>query len=173
MPFPKSVKTAAIVSQSLVVLWGVLSLFSNIFQDNLIEWYVGSYVIEDTDKIVSWAVIVFCIAALAVSVSNILICSRKTVHTPLVMASVTFGLMPVFLNIFRNRQLIVTAHLDGVGEVARLSAVQSIESILSYFLSVAMIITIAAGAVYAYAKKNCPEAEESTDVGEVYDIYNN
>ena len=168
MPFPKSVKAAAIVSQSLVVLWGVLSLFSNIFQDNLLKWYVDSYMVENTDKIVSWVVVVYCIAALIVSAANILICSRKTVHTPLVMASVTFGLMPVLLNILRNRQLIMTVHLGGVDEVARLNVVQNIESILSYFLSAAFMIKIAAGAVYAYAKKNCSESEETTEVCETY-----
>ena len=168
MPFPKSVKTAAIVSQSLVVLWGVLSLFSNIFQDNLIEWYVGSYVIEDTDKIVSWAVVVRCIVALVISGANILICSRKAVHTPLVMASVTTGIVPLIINGVQNRQVIMTAYSDGVDAVERLSVVMKIDSILSYFLSAAMIITIAAGAVYAYAKKNCPESEETTEAGEIY-----
>lgn len=173
MSFPKSVKIAAIVSQSLVVLWGILSLFSNIFQDNLLKWYVDSYMVENTDKIVSWVVVVRCIAALVISGANILICSRKTVNAPLVMTSVTAGSMPVFLSIFRNRQLIMTVYSDGADAVARLSAVQNIESILSYFLSAAMIITIAAGAVYVYAKKNCPEAEETAEAGEVYDIYNN
>ena len=168
MPFPKSVKIAAIVSQSLVVLWGVLGIFSNIFQDNLLKWYVDSYMVENTDKIVSWSVVVRCIAALVISGANILICSRKTVHTPVVMVSVTAGLMPAFANVLINRQLIMTAYSDGADAVARLSAVMKIDSILSYFLSVAMIITIAAGAVYAYAKKNCSEAEETTEAGEVY-----
>ena len=168
MPFPKSVKIAAIVSQSLVVLWGILSLFSNIFQDNLLKWYVDSYMIENTDKIVSWSVVVRCIAALVISVANILICSRKTVNTPVIMASVTTGKVPPIINGVQNRQLIMTAYSDGADAVARLSAVMKIDSILSYFLSAAMIITIAAGAVYAYAKKNCPESEETTEAGEVY-----
>lgn len=168
MPFPKSVKIAAIVSQSLVVLWGVLSIFSNIFQDNLLKWYVDSYMVENTDKIVSWSVVVYCIAALIVSAANILICSRKTVNTPVIMASVTTGIVPPIINGVQNRQLIMTAYSDGADAVARLSAVMKIDSILSYFLSAAMIITIAAGAVYAYAKKNCSEAEETTEVGETY-----
>ena len=167
MQFPKSVKIAAIVSQAIVVLWGVLSIFSNVFQDSLLKWYVDSYMIENTDKIVSWAVVVRCIAALVISVANILICSRKTVHTPLIMASVTTGIVPPIINGVQNRQLIMTAYSDGADAVARLSAVMKIDSILSYFLSAAMIITIAVGAIYAYAKKNCPE-EKSTEAGETY-----
>ena len=161
MPFPKSVKTAAIVSQAIVVLWAVLSVLANIFQDNLIESYMDGYLSETTDKITSWAVIVRCIAALIVSGANMLICSRKTVHTPVVMASVTAGLLPFAVNYIAARQAMITAHLEGANALARLSVVQQIGSTLAYFLSAALIITIAAGAVYSYARKNCPETDKA------------
>ena len=175
MPFPKSVKIAAIVSQAIVVLWAVLSLIASIFQDNLLIYYYNmeSYIMENTDKITSWAVIVRCIAALIVSGANILICSRKTVHAPIVMTSVTAGAMPLIVRIVTSRQLIVTAHLEGANALARLSVVQQIGSTLAYFLSTALVITVAAGAVYSYARANCPETDEFSESGEKYGIANN
>ena len=161
MPFPKSVRTAAIVSQAIVVLWAVLSFLSSFFQDNFLAYYADSYIIENTDKVTSWAVAVRCIAALAVSGANMLICSRKSVYMPVVMASVTAGLLPFAVSGMNTWQMMLTAHLEGADALARLSMVNQIESVLAYFLSAALIITIAAGAVYAYARKHCTEEEFS------------
>ena len=166
MPFPKSVKIAAIVSQAIIVLWVFLSVLANVFQNELLTLYMDRYVIENTDKITSWSVIVSCIAAIIVSGANMLICSRKTVYAPVVMASVTAGLLPFAGGGVKVWQTLLTAHSEGANALARMSGVQQIESYLSYFLSAAMVITIAAGAVYSYAKKNCPETKEFPQEGE-------
>ena len=162
MPFPKSVRIAAIVSQAIVVLWVVLSIIASVFQDKLLELYLDSYVIENTVKTGSWTVIVRCVAAIIASGANILMCSRKTVHTPVVMASVTAGLLPFVVNFISIRQRLIVS-MTSIDEFARLAAVEQIESPISYFLSAALVITIAAGAVYAFARKNCPETEEFSE----------
>ena len=173
MPFTKSARIAAIVSQAIVVLWAGLTVLSNLFQDKLLTLYMDSYVIENTDKITSRAVIVRCIAALIVSGANILICSRKTVYTPVVMASVTAGLLPFVVRGMTVWQTMMKAKFEGANVLARLNVVQQIESSIAYFFSAAMVITIAAGAVYAYARKNCPETEEFSQEGEAYAIADN
>ncbi|MCH5349957.1 MAG: hypothetical protein J1E40_11585 [Oscillospiraceae bacterium] len=168
MPFPKSVKIAAIASQSVIVLWVVLTVLASLFQDDLLKFYIDSSTIENTNRTGSWSVIIRCIAAIIVGVANMLICCKKTVHTPLIMTSVTAGLLPVVVNSVSIRQRLVVS-MDSIDEFTRLSAVLNMESILAYFLSAALLITIASGAVYAFAKKNCSEIKED----ESYEITNN
>ena len=173
MPFPKSVKIAAIVSQSLIVLWVISSIIASVFQDKLLELFMEPYAIESTNKIGSWSVCVSCAAAVIASAANILICSRKSVHTPLVMTSVTIGLLPFAVNYAKTQQAMTVVYLEGAAAVARWSSVQQIELALGHVLYAALIITIAAGAVYAFVRKNCPETEELSQEGEAYDIANN
>lgn len=166
MPFPKPVRIAAIVSQAIIVLWVVLTIISSLFQDKLIELFIDSRAIENTEKIGSWSVCVSCIAAIIASVANALICSRKTVYTPLVMTAVTSGLLPVAVNYIAIMQAKTVIYLEGANAVARWSSVQRIESTLSYFLSAALVITIAASAVYVYAQKNFSESGEKYDIAD-------
>ena len=172
MPFPRSVKIAAIVSQSVIILWVVLTILASLFQDDLLKFYMDSNTIESTNKTGSWSVIIRCAAAIIVSAANMLICSRKTVHTPLIMTSVTAGLLPVAVNSVSVRQRLIVS-MDSIGEFTRLSAVLNIESVLAYFLSAGLVITVAAGAVYAFARVNCPETDEFPQEGESYDIADN
>ena len=173
MPFPKSVRIAAIVSQSVIVLWVVLTIIASVFQDKILELFMESYAIESTNKIGSWSVIIRCIAVIIASAANILICSRKTVYTPLVMTSVTAGMLPFVTNYITTQQALIVVASEGAAAMVRLSSVRQIESVLAYLISAAMIVTIAAGAVYAFAKNNISEAEEFSQGDKTYDIADN
>lgn len=150
---PKSVRTAAIVSQVLLIAWAVFSLTASIFQDNLLALFgIPTSIIEDTEKASSWAVIAMCAANLLLTAANVLICNGKGVHSPIIMSAVTTGLLPVAVTYLNVMQLQIIARLRA-DAFARMSAYNQAVAFLSYLLYAGAIITIAASAVYAYAKK--------------------
>ena len=161
MTCPKSVKTAAIVSQAFIIVWAVFSLLSVIFQDSFAGFFVPSYYLESTDKIIPVVTIIYCFKGILLSAANILMCKSRRIHAPLIMTAVTIGVFPIITIIARNIQV---DYYDGlkVSDIFwRFSAVNDVESLLSNILSAAAIITVAASAVYAYAKKSTEEKTES------------
>ncbi len=151
---PKSARTAAIVSQVLLIAWAVFSLTASIFQDNLLALFgIPTSIIEDTKKASSWAVIAMCAANLLLTAANVLICNGKCVYSPIIMSAVTTGLLPVAVTYLNVMQLQIIARLRGSDAFARMSAYNQAAAFLSYLLYAGAIITIAASAVYAYAKK--------------------
>lgn len=157
---PKSVKTAAIVSQVLLIAWAAFSIAASIFQDNLLALFgIPTSIIEDTEKASSWAVIAMCVANLLLTAANVLICNGKGVHSPIIMSAVTTGLLPVAVAYLNVLQLQIIARLRGSEAFARMSAYNQVVAFLSYLLYAGAIITIAASAVYAYAKMQDKNSE--------------
>lgn len=160
MTCPKSVRTAAIVSQAFIIVWTLLSLLASIFQNSFAGFYVSRHYIENTDKIVPVVTIISCFKGLLLSAANVLMCRGKNVYAPLIMTAVTMGIFPVITS---AAHMIQFDYYSNFGSVifAKCNAVSSVESMLSNILAVAAIITIAAAAVYAYAKNRTAEKTEA------------
>lgn len=160
MTCPKSVRTAAIVSQAFIIVWTLLSLLASIFQNSFAGFYASRHYIENTDKIVPVVTIISCFKGLLLSAANVLMCRGKNVYAPLIMTAVTMGIFPV---ITAAAHMIQFDYYSNFGSVifAKCNAVSSVESMLSNILAVAAIITIAAAAVYAYAKNRTAEKTEA------------
>lgn len=161
MTCPKSVRTAAIVSQAFIIVWTLLSLLASIFQNSFAGFYASRHYIENTDKIVPVVTIISCFKGLLLSAANVLMCRGKNVYAPLIMTAVTMGIFPVITaaaSTFRFNYYSTT-----LGSVAfmKCSAVNNVESMLSNILGTAAIITVAAAAVYAYAKNRTAEKTEA------------
>ncbi|MCM1382448.1 MAG: hypothetical protein NC192_10945 [Muribaculaceae bacterium] len=168
MTCPKSVRTAAIVSQAFIVAWAVLSFLASVYQKELAyQLFIQSKFIENIGKIVPAVSIALCFEGILLSAANVLMCRGKKVYAPLVTTAVTIGIFPfitVAVNFVRwNNHL-----ADSNYTVAYVNSVSEIESILSYLLNIAAIITVAAAAVYAYAKNR--EKEESGESYTEYDM---
>lgn len=155
MACPKSVRTAAIVSQSILILWAALQLLSSIFQKSLIFYlYIrDESTLDAVGKVLSWSAIAFCVGDLLFTAANLLMCMGKGRYAPIVISAVTVGLLPVAGRYLSLRQNQLTAFIGGADKLAVISSYNVMVSLLSYLLYAAAIITIAAAAVYAYSKK--------------------
>lgn len=164
MRCPKSVRTAAIVSQSILILWAALQLLSSIFQKSLLFYFYirDESTIDSVGKVSSWVAVAFCVGNILFTAANLLICMGKGRYAPIVISAVTVGLLPAAGLYLSLRQNQLAAFIGGVDKLAVISSYNSMVSLLSYLLYAAAIITIAAAAVYAYAKKN-ETAESITD----------
>lgn len=152
MTCPKSVKTAAIVSQVFIFGWVLLSLLAIIFQNSFAGLRTFHYV-EKLDKIIPVVTIISCFKGLLLSAANVLMCKGKSVYAPLITTAVTMGIFPFITAVANSIQLDYYADF-GSEAIMKLNAVNVVESMLSNILVAAAIITVAASAVYAYAKKN-------------------
>lgn len=171
MNTPKSVRIAAIVSQAVLVLWILLTVLSNVFQERIALLYYR-YPSSDWERSFSWTVIAMCIADLLITAANLQICRGKGRVAPLVTAAVTTGALPIVCSILQICQSNYAALLWGDDELARAHlAIQTAES-LCCFLYAGAIITIAAAAVYAFAKKETAAKQliEASDYAPPYNI---
>ncbi len=173
---PKSVKTAAIISQVILVLWIWLTILSNIFQRTISNQFFGyglSY-IENIERAFPWTVAAMCIADLVITAANFFICRGKCKIAPLVMTAVTTGILPIvssFLRLIQFRFVSLT-EVRVSDRFAILNCAYTIGAMLSYFLYAAAVITIAAAAVYAYSQKGVTENQsvERSDYEPPYNI---
>ena len=159
---PRSVKTAAMVSQIILILWVILLLLSSLFQKSIFAGLSGGFISENTEKTVLYSGVIMCIANLAITASNALISKEKRVFMPLVISSVTTGILPIAAFISNTAQTRLTAVLKGAEALSSLSIYMNVVSLLSYLLYAAAIITIAASAVYAFAKNTMNNKSERT-----------
>ena len=160
METPKSVRIAAIISQAILVFWILLTVLSNVFQERIALLYY-LYPSSEWERAFPWSVITMCIADLLITAANLQMCRGKGRVAPLVTAAVTTGILPIVCSILQICQLSY-ATLHGVADnIARLNVAVQIEGNLDYLLHAAAIITIAAAAVYAYAKKGVTEDQSA------------
>ncbi len=173
MESPKSVKIAAIISQAILVLWILLTILSNVFQRTIIDRFFG-YRLYDTEneRAFPWTVAAMCIADIVITAADFFICQGKYRTAPLIMTAVTTGILPIadrVLSMIRLRFASLTGNDESY---IILHCANSIGTVLSYFLYAAAVITIAAAAVYAYAKKSVTEYQpiERQDFDSPYNI---
>lgn len=63
---PGSVKTAAMVSQIILILWAILLLMSSLFQNNIVSHMSDGLIGDSTEKVVLYSAAIITIAASAV-----------------------------------------------------------------------------------------------------------
>ncbi len=159
---PKCVRITAIISQIFIILWAAVSLVASFNQNSLIMYWTGGGGLgsaETDEKITSWAVIIYCVACLLLTVSNLIMCndakfnkSGKITLVPLVASAVTTAALPIAVRWVTTVQTMLVARVDGADALARLGVYNEIVSILSYLVYASMVMAIAASAVYTYAK---------------------
>ncbi len=156
----KSVRTAAAVSLVLLGLWTFLTAVCYIFQPTLMDYiYGGNLALAGFDERVfllstaSDILKVFLIAAAAV-----MLYSGRGRYSPLVISAVTLGVSPVVDRVLNFIQMKLTSIFDGVEGIAAISVFSSFTNMLGFLIVAGGIVTVAAGAVNAYAKNREPES---------------
>lgn len=159
---PKCVRITAIISQIFIIVWAAVSLIASFKQNSLIMYWTGGGGLgsaETDEKITSWATIVYCVACLLLTISNLIMCndakfnkSGKITLVPLIASAVTTAALPIAVQFVNKVQMQLTATVEGGEVLARLSVYNSIVATLSYLVHAAMVMAIAASAVYTYAK---------------------
>ncbi|MCM1023015.1 MAG: hypothetical protein NC395_03030 [Prevotella sp.] len=170
MTCPKSVRTAAIVSQVFIVAWAVLSFFASVYQKPLLSAFFlrDESVFDDVGKVSSWSSVAFCLGGLLFTAANLFMCTGKGKAAPVAISAAVLGLLPIAakgLSLLQNRIIAVT---EGADKLTVWSCYNAIASALSYLLFAGAVITVAAAAVYAYAKNR--ENEESGESYTEYDM---
>lgn len=146
----KPVRISAYVSQYLIVLWVALSVLLLILQDSLV------YGVENTESVIVVSVIAQAVSGILIIVANLLLVKNKFGVFPLVLSSVSTALIPVATFTADYVQLKFVA-VKGAYYLARFNQVKTATSLILYVLYAAAVITIAASAVFAYAKRNIKE----------------
>ena len=83
MTCPKSVRTAAVVSQAFIIVWVVLSLLSVIFQNSFAGFFISRHYLENSDKIIPVVTIIYCFKAILLSTANVHLCASAKVFVRL------------------------------------------------------------------------------------------
>ena len=78
--------------------------------------------------------------------------SGKLTIVPLVASAVTTAALPIAVRWVTTVQTMLVARVEGVDALARLGVYNEIVDMLSYLVYAAMVMAIAASAVYTYAK---------------------
>ena len=158
---PKSVRITAIISQIFIIVWAAVSLVVSFKQEIFLKLYIDGNILEHTEKSESWAVIVYCVACLLLTISNLIMCndvrfnkSGRLTLVPLVASGVTTAVLPAAVRYVNHVQTMLIAQVDGSEALARYSAYNIVVTDLAYFVYAAMVMSIAVSAVYAYAKMN-------------------
>ena len=159
---PKCVRITAIISQILIILWAAASLFASSNQNSLIMYWTGGGGLgsaETNEKIISWVTIVYCVACFLLTISNLIMCndakfnkSGKITLVPLVASALTTAVLPIAVAYVTKIQFVLVAPVEGADALARISVYNEIIGTLSYLVHAAMVMAIAASAVYTYAK---------------------
>lgn len=159
---PKCVRITAIISQIFIILWAAVSLAASFNQNSLIMYYTGGGGLgsaETNEKITSWATMVYCVACLLLTISNLIMCndakfnkSGKFTLIPLVASALTTAVLPIAVWYVSKVQTVLVAQIEGADALARLGVYSEIVSMLPYLVHAAMVMAIAASAVYTYAK---------------------
>lgn len=153
MTTPKSVKIVSIISLVSIAVWFLLVALINIFQDNIVSLFIITSFAGENEHIFLASTMVHIISAAVIAVCNILMINGKTTLIPIICSGAVTFLNPIISTAVQNNQIILTAKLQGEYALARINAIATFSSFVSYILSAAFLCTIAASAVYAYAKK--------------------
>lgn len=159
------IKTAAVVSCIIFAVWVLLTFTAYVFQNNILELLgTPSDITEETNRVVSWGVIVQSLFSTPVILSCCMIIKEKGGALPLIISGAASVLMPIFTGIAGTLQNIVSGHMIGASALVRTATVHNVSSWLSYLLNAACLIAVAAAAVHFYASKN-GEYNKSKDIG--------
>ncbi|MBQ8780230.1 MAG: hypothetical protein IJZ72_00945 [Oscillospiraceae bacterium] len=149
------IKTAAVISCTIFAVWVVLTLAAYVFQDDILKLFgTPDYVMEETKRVVPWAVIVQSLFSTPVILSCGMIMKEKGGALPLIISGIASMSMPVVTGIVNIVQNILSGYIIGASSLVRIATAHNVASWLSYLLNAACIIAVAAAAVHFYASKN-------------------
>ena len=154
MTTSKSVKIVSVISLVSIGMWLLAITMIDVFQENLIAvFYPGNDFSEDTGHIFLASTMVHIISAAVIAACNILMIYGKTKLVPLILSGCAFLIDPLVSTVAHNLQTVLAARLQGEYALARIGALTTFSGYASNILNIAFFCTIAASAVYAYAKK--------------------
>ncbi len=153
MNTPTPVKITSIAAIVVIGIWAVLSGISIIFQDALLDAQGATEEIINSGTIIPFSLLVELVCAAALIISCTLMLTGRMKALPLVISAVSAAVSPVLVGIISTTQTVIGGYSKGAVYIARIGTVTRIENMLSYLLSMAAIMTVAAAAVYLYSKK--------------------
>ena len=154
MTTSKSVKIVSVISLASIGMWLLAITMIDVFQDNLIAvFYPGNDFSEYTGHIFLASTMVHIISAAVIAACNILMIYGKTKLVPLILSGCAFLIDPLVSTVAHNLQTVLAARLQGEYALAGIRALTTFSGYTSNILNIAFFCTIAASAVYAYAKK--------------------
>ena len=125
-------------------------MLSLVLQDSFV------YGVENTEPVIVVSVIAQAVSGILIIVANLLLVKNKFGVFPLVLSSVSTAIIPIATFTANYVQLKFVA-VKGADYLARFSQVKMTASLILYVLYAAAVITIAASAVFARAKRNIKE----------------
>lgn len=148
--FPRK---ASIASQVVLIVWTVLQLLSSLFQKSVFMRFTGlrENELDDVGRINSYPAIVLCLGGLLIIAANFLICQKKGKLAPLLIVSITTGLLPIASSRVDMLQRI-SASFDGVNDVYAVGVYNGLVGTLSYLLYVGAALAVAAAVVRIFAE---------------------
>lgn len=152
MSTPKSVKIVSIISLVSIGVWVLLVALINIFQDNIASLFIMTSFAGENEHIFLASTMVHVISAAVIAACNILMIKGKTTIIPIIFSGTAAFLNPIIATAVQINQNILTAKLQGEYALARMNAIAQATSSASYILNAAFLSTLAAAAIYAYAK---------------------
>lgn len=161
MTTPKSVKVVSIISLVSIAVWLLAVALIDIFQDNIVSLFIMTSFVGENEHIFLASTMVYIISAAVIAACNILMIYGKTTLIPIICSGTAALLNPIISAAVQNNQIILTAKLQGEYALARTDAILTLSGFASYILNAAFLCTIAASAVYAYAKKKGINNENS------------
>lgn len=153
MTTPKSVRITSIISLVSIAAWLLAIALIEIFQDNIATLYIMTSFVDENEHIFLKSTMVHIVSTAVIATCNVLMIKGKTTLVPLVLSGCAFLIDPIVANVAHNLQIILASRLQGEYALARISALETFSGYASYILNVAFFCTIAAAAVYGYAKK--------------------
>lgn len=153
----KSVKTAAIISRGILLLWLLLTVMAYLLQRQIQLLYEGKYFnTEKFEYVFVFAHIPQLLAFAAGMTADVLMLNKKRSFrlAPVIITSVTAALLPLLNSSCLNGQSVLTARLEGADKLVSLNCFCEVTETLIYFLFAGLIIALAASAVYAYSKRD-------------------
>ena len=159
------IKTAAVISCIIFAVWLLLTLTAYVFQNDILKLFgTPDYIMEETKRVVPWAVIVQSLFSMPVILSCGMIMKEKGGALPMIISGIASLAMPLVTGIANIVQNMFSAHIIGASSLVRIATAHNIVSWLSYLLNAACLIAVAAAAVHFYASKN-GEYDKKEDIG--------
>ena len=136
-----------------IAVWLLVVALIHTFQDSIAARFIMTSFAGENEQIFLASDAVHIVSAAVIAVCNILMIYGKTNLIPLILSGCVFLINPIIATVAHNLQIILATRLQGEYALARIGALATCSGYASNVLNIAFFCTIAAAAVYAYAKK--------------------
>ncbi|MBR4095810.1 MAG: hypothetical protein IKK42_00725 [Oscillospiraceae bacterium] len=153
MTTSKSVKIVSVISLASIGMWLLAVALIHTLQDSIAASFIMTSFVGENEQIFLASDVVHIISAAVIAACNILMIYGKTKLVPLILSGCAFLIDPLVSTVAHNLQTVLAARLQGEYALARIGALTTFSGYASNILNIAFFCTIAASAVYGYAKK--------------------